>query len=114
MPRVLTPLIVVALALAGFGLAQPPVPRAAAPLTKDGYAEAKKNADALKVVSDGLTRLDGLDKLLAAAAPDQAAAQAAAKELSGATCATCHKTMREGDNQTGYKFRAEVDPFKPP
>ena len=74
----------------------------------------KKNADALKIVSDGVTRLDGLDKLLAAAAPDQAAAQAAGKEFSGATCAACHKTMREGDNQSGYKFRPEVDPFKQP
>jgi mono/diheme cytochrome c family protein len=71
----------------------------------------KKNADALKIVNDGLSRLDGLDKLLAAA-PDQAAAQAAAKEFAGTTCAACHKTMREGDNQSGYRFRPEVDPFK--
>jgi hypothetical protein len=46
MSRVLTPFIVAGLALAGFGLAQPPVPRAVASLTKDGYAEARKNADA--------------------------------------------------------------------
>ncbi len=72
----------------------------------------KKNADALKIVNDGISRLDGLDKVLAAAAPDQAAAAAAGKEFSGATCAACHKAMREGDNQSGYKFRADVDPFK--
>jgi hypothetical protein len=46
MSRVLTLLIAAGLALAGYGLAQPPVPRAAAALTKDGYAEARKNADA--------------------------------------------------------------------
>ena len=41
-------MIVATLALAGYGLAQPPVPRAAAsaPLTKDSYAEARKSADA--------------------------------------------------------------------
>jgi hypothetical protein len=72
----------------------------------------KKNADALKIVDDGLSRLDGLDKLLAAAAPDQMAAQAAAKQFSGGTCAACHKMMREGDAQSGYRFRPEVDPFK--
>jgi len=49
---------------------------------------------------------------LLAAGPDQAAAQAAAKEFAGATCTACHKTMREGDNQSGYRFRPEVDPFK--
>jgi mono/diheme cytochrome c family protein len=72
----------------------------------------KKNADALKIVNDGLSRLDALDKVLAAAAPDQAAAQAAAKEFAGNTCAACHKTMREGDAQSGYRFRPEMDPFK--
>jgi len=48
MSSVLTPVIVATLALAGYGLAQPPVPRAAAsvPLTKDGYAEARRSADA--------------------------------------------------------------------
>ena len=45
MSRVVTILLAAGLALAGFGLAQPPVPRAAA-LTKDSYAEARKNADA--------------------------------------------------------------------
>jgi len=45
---VFAPVIVATLALAGYGLAQPPVPRAAAsaPLTKDSYAEARKSADA--------------------------------------------------------------------
>lgn len=71
----------------------------------------KKNAEAVKIVSDGLSRLDAIDKILAASAPDQAAAQAAAKEFGGSTCATCHKTMREGDAQTGYRFRAGMNPF---
>jgi hypothetical protein len=48
MSRVLMLLIAAGLALPGYGQAQSPVPRAAAPaaLTKDGYAEARKNSDA--------------------------------------------------------------------
>ena len=38
------------------------------------------------IVKDGLTRLDALDKMLGAATVDQMSAQAAAKELGGATC----------------------------
>jgi hypothetical protein len=72
----------------------------------------KKNAEALKIVNDGLSRLDGLDKILAAAGPDQIAAQANAKEFAGNTCAACHKMLREGDAQAGFRFRAEIDPFK--
>ena len=62
MARVLTPFIVAGLALAGYGLAQPPVPRAAASaaLTKDGYAEARKNADArYKVDREACSSLSG-------------------------------------------------------
>lgn len=65
----------------------------------------KKRDDALKIVNDGLMRLDGLDKMLAAPAPDQMAAQAAAKEFGGNTCGACHKQMRDGDAQTGFRFR---------
>ena len=56
----------------------------------------KKNADAIKVVKEGLGRLDALDKMLAAPAPDQAATQAAAKEFGGNTCGACHKHVPGG------------------
>jgi hypothetical protein len=36
------------------------------------------------------------------------AAQAAAKEFGGNTCGACHKLYREGDAQTGFKFKAGV------
>lgn len=71
----------------------------------------KKNADAVKIVKEGLGRLDGLDKMLAAPAPDQVAAQAAAKEFGGNTCGACHKMLREGDAQTGFRFQAGKSPF---
>jgi cytochrome c556 len=73
-----------------------------------GFWADKKKDDAVAIVKDGLTRLDALDKLLGAAAPDQMAAQAAAKEFGGATCGACHKAYREGDAQSGFKFKAGV------
>lgn len=70
----------------------------------------KKNAEAVKVVKEGLGRLEALDKMLAGT-PDQVAAQAAAKEFGGNTCGACHKMLREGDNQTGFRFQAAANPF---
>ncbi len=75
----------------------------------------KKNvaasADAVKIINDGLGRAEALDKLLAAPAPDQMAAQAAAKEMGGNTCGACHKMMRDGDATAGFSFRAGTSPF---
>jgi len=68
----------------------------------------KKKEDAVVIINDGLTRLDGLDKLLAAPTVDQMSAQAAAKEFGGNTCAPCHKQYREGDAQTGFRFAPGV------
>ena len=52
-----------------------------------GFWADKKKDDAVAIVKDGLSRLDALDKMLAAPAPDQMAAQAAAKEFQGARAA---------------------------
>lgn len=71
----------------------------------------KKNADATKILADSLVRLDALDKVLAAPMPDQMTAQAAAKEFGGNTCGPCHKMLREGDAQTGFRFREGTNPF---
>jgi cytochrome c556 len=63
----------------------------------------KKRDDAVAIVKDALTKIDALDKTLAAPAVDQAAAQAAAKEVQG-SCGGCHKQYREGDAKTGFRF----------
>ena len=68
----------------------------------------KKKDEALAIVKDGLARLDTLDKTLAAPTVDPMAAQAAAKEFGGNTCGACHKLYREGDAQTGFRFKAGV------
>jgi cytochrome c556 len=74
-----------------------------------GFWASKKKDDAVAIVKDGLTRLDALDKILAAPAPDQMAAQAAAKEFAGATCGACHKLYRDGDGKaTPYTFKPGV------
>ncbi|MGH9253828.1 MAG: hypothetical protein ACRD3C_04580 [Vicinamibacterales bacterium] len=68
----------------------------------------RKRDDAVAILKDGLSRLDALDKMLGAATVDQTAAAAAAKEFGGNTCGACHKAYREGDNQTGFRFRPGV------
>ena len=68
----------------------------------------KKKDDALGIVKDGLTRLDALDKILGATTVDAMAAQAAAKEFGGNACGACHKLYREGDAQTGFRFKPGV------
>jgi hypothetical protein len=73
-----------------------------------GFWVDKKKDDAVGIVKDGLTRLDGLDKTLSASTVDQMAAQAAAKEFGGSTCGACHKLYREGDAQSGFKFKPGV------
>ncbi len=73
-----------------------------------GFWRDKKQDQALGFVKDGLARLDALDKMLSAATVDQMAAQAAAKEFGGATCAACHKLYREGDSASGFRFKAGV------
>ena len=73
-----------------------------------GFWVDKKKDDAVAMVKDGLTRLDALDKTLGGATVDQMAAQAAMKEFQGATCGGCHKAYREGDAQSGFKFKAGV------
>lgn len=73
-----------------------------------GFWVDKKKDDAVAIVKDGLSRLDALDKTLAAPTVDQMTAQAAAKEFAGNTCGACHKLYREGDAQAGFKFKAGV------
>jgi len=75
-------------------------------MTLQGFWAGQKKDDAVAIVKDGLSRLDALDKMLAAPTVDQMAAQAAVKEFQGATCGACHKAYREGDGKaTPYSIR---------
>ena len=77
-------------------------------MTLQPFWTERKQAEAVTILKDGLSRLDALDKMLGAATVDQMAAQAAAKEFGGSTCGACHKMFREGDNQTGFRFKPGV------
>jgi cytochrome c556 len=77
-------------------------------MTLQPFWAQRKVDDAVGIVKAGLGRLDALDKMLSAGTVDQVAAQAAAKEFGGNTCGACHKLYREGDNQTGFRFKAGV------
>jgi cytochrome c556 len=79
--------------------------------TLQAFWKEHKNMEAVKIVGGGLMSLADLDKMLAAPAPDQMAAQAAAKMFGGNTCGACHKMMREGDAQSGFRFMASANPF---
>ena len=77
-------------------------------MTLQGFWTERKRDDAVGILKDGLSRLDALDKMLSVGTVDQVAAQAAAKEFGGNTCGACHKLYREGDNQTGFRFKPGV------
>ena len=77
-------------------------------MTLQPFWAERKRAEAVTILKDGLSRLDALDKMLGGATVDQVAAQAAAKEFGGMTCGACHKMFRDGDNQTGFKFKEGV------
>ena len=77
-------------------------------MTLQGFWAERKKDDAVGFIKDGLTRLDALDKMLSAGTVDQVAAQAAAKEFGGSTCGACHKAYRDGDAQTGFRFKPGV------
>jgi len=67
----------------------------------------RKRADAVTIVKDGLTQIDALDRLLASNAEPSAIGEAS-QTFGRTTCAACHKLYREGDEQTGFRFKAGV------
>ena len=72
-----------------------------------GFWTERKRTDAMAIVKDGLGQIDNLDKMLAADA-DLAAVGTASQEFGRTTCAACHKLYREGDDQSGFRFKPGV------
>ena len=70
------------------------------------FYAAKKKDDAVANIKAALTNLDAVDTALSAATPDTMAAQASMKMFQG-SCGACHKQYRDGDAQTGYKFKPD-------
>ena len=73
-----------------------------------GFWMSKKKEDAVLILKEGLTRLDAPLRIVGGATVVPEAAQAAAKEFGGNTCAPCHKQYREGDAQSGFRFKPGV------
>ena len=68
----------------------------------------RERTDAVGMVSDGMNRLAALEELLGRNAVPEAVVVSATEEFPGAVCATCHEVYREGDRQSGFRFRDGV------
>ena len=68
------------------------------------FYQQRSKADAVKLAQTG--RQGAADVAAAAKAGDQMKAQLAAGNVGG-VCKQCHGVYREGDAQTGYKFKAD-------
>jgi len=69
------------------------------------FWSGRNRADAVAIVSDGMNRLAALEELLGRNDVPEAAVRSATEEFGGAVCAACHEVYREGDRQTGFRFR---------
>lgn len=73
------------------------------------FWSARERADAVGIVRDGVDRLARLEELLSRTwdVPEMPVRQAT-EEFRGAVCAACHDAYREGDSQSGFRFREGV------
>lgn len=76
-------------------------------VTLEAFWVDQKRDDAMGIVKGVLAQIDVLDALLTVEAPSRSDTLAAVKPIQGA-CAECHKIYREGEFQTGFRFRAGV------
>jgi cytochrome c556 len=76
--------------------------------TQSFWVHHKKD-DAVKMNKDAIAKIEAFEQMIAAPTPDQAAAQAAMKEIGGA-CSACHKQYREQDAENNYKIKAGTIP----
>ena len=70
---------------------------------------ARERADAIGIVRDAIGRLAALEELLGRpqGVPEDLARETTG-EFRGAACAACHDVYREGDRETGFRFREGV------
>ena len=70
-------------------------------LEAEAFFKAKNSADGTKFSQNVLVQIDALDKMLQAPTVDQMAAQAAAKQVTGA-CMQCHMQFRVRDEMMNW------------
>jgi cytochrome c556 len=73
----------------------------------ENFWVANKKDDAIAMSKDAIAKVTAVEALLNAAAPDQQAVLAAQKMVGG-TCAACHKTYREQDENMQYRLKTGV------
>jgi cytochrome c556 len=71
--------------------------------SREFWVQHKKD-DALKFNADTVTKIEAVEKLVAAQPVDPAATAAALKEMGGG-CQSCHKTYRARDAENNYIIR---------
>jgi len=73
------------------------------------FWSARERADAVGIVRDGVDRLARLEEMLSRTwdVPETLVRQAT-EEFRGAVCAACHDVYREGDSESGFRFREGV------
>jgi hypothetical protein len=79
--------------------------------TREGFTAletfwvAKKRDDAIEIVRTALAQIDEIDALLEVERPSRADTLATARMVQRA-CESCHALYREGEPETGFRFKA--------
>ena len=70
---------------------------------------SRERSDAVEIVNEGVDRLARLEELLSRVGnvPEAPVRQAVGK-FRGAVCSACHEAYREGDRESGFRFREGV------
>ncbi len=73
------------------------------------FWSSRERADAVEIVRDGVDRLARLEELMSRIrdVPEVPVRQAAG-EFRGAVCNACHDVYREGNRESGFRFREGV------
>lgn len=73
----------------------------------EGFWVDKKRDDAIGIVRTALAQIDEIDALLEVERPSRSDTLAKAKMVQG-SCGACHMLYREGEFETGFRFKAGV------
>ena len=71
----------------------------------EGFWVDRKRDDAIEIVRAALAQIDEIDALLEAERPSRSDTLAKTRMVRG-SCAACHLLYREGEAETGFRFKA--------
>ena len=72
------------------------------------FWSGRNRDDAVGIVSDGMSRLAALEELMGRSTVPEESVRTATEEFDGAVCGACHDAYREGDRETGFRFKEGV------